>query len=51
MIAVAKPPLTEPAEIGPMPLLGVGKGTATLSPEYDPHVPAFGEDEWEINHE
>ena len=50
-IAVAKPPHTEPAENGPMPLLGVGKGTATLSPEYDPHSSAFGEDEWEMNRE
>lgn len=29
--------------------IGGGAGTVTFSPDYDPHAPAFDEDEWEMN--
>jgi antitoxin (DNA-binding transcriptional repressor) of toxin-antitoxin stability system len=32
------------------PLLGAGKATATLNESYDPHAPAFDEEDWEMNH-
>lgn len=32
------------------PFLGAGKDTATLNESYDPHAPAFDEDDWEMNH-
>ena len=30
-------------------LLGAAKGTAILSESYDPHAPAFAENDWEMN--
>jgi hypothetical protein len=30
-------------------LLGAGKATATLNESYDPHAPAFDEEDWEMN--
>lgn len=27
--------------------LGSGKGTVTVGPDYDPHAPAWDEDDWE----
>ena len=29
--------------------IGSGRATASFSPSYDPHAPAFDEDDWEIN--
>ena len=46
VIAVAKPPHPGP---GSGTLLGAGRETACLTESYDPHEPAFGEDEWEMN--
>ncbi|RYD34368.1 MAG: type II toxin-antitoxin system Phd/YefM family antitoxin [Verrucomicrobiaceae bacterium] len=39
----------KPAEEPIAPLLGAGKGTATLNASYDPHAPAFDEDDWKMN--
>ncbi len=44
-IAVVGKPEEEPVA----PFLGAGKGTATLNETYDPHAPAFDEDDWEMN--
>lgn len=30
-------------------LLGAGKATGSLNESYDPHAPAFDEDDWEMN--
>jgi len=43
VIAVAHAPRPDPA---PNALLGAGKSTATLGPDYDPHAPAFAESDW-----
>ena len=51
VVAVVKPPEPDPAKAASTSLLGAGKGTATFSPDYDPHAPAFDEDEWEMNRE
>lgn len=40
----------KPAEEPLAPLLGAGKATATLNEAYDPHAPAFDEEDWEMNH-
>lgn len=43
VIAIAcapKPPVEQST------LLGAAAGTATLSADYDPHAPAFSEDDW-----
>lgn len=29
--------------------IGSGRGSVIFSPDYDPHAPAFEEDEWEMN--
>lgn len=29
--------------------IGGGRGTVVFSPNYDPHAPAFEDDEWELN--
>jgi len=29
--------------------MGSLRGTVTFSPDYDPHAPAFEDDEWEMN--
>lgn len=29
--------------------IGSMRGTVTFSPDYDPHAPAFEDDEWEMN--
>jgi antitoxin (DNA-binding transcriptional repressor) of toxin-antitoxin stability system len=39
----------KPEEEPDAPFLGAGKGTATLNPSYDPHAPAFDENDWEMN--
>jgi antitoxin (DNA-binding transcriptional repressor) of toxin-antitoxin stability system len=44
-IAVVGKPVEEPIA----PLLGAGKATATLNESYDPHAPAFDEEDWEMN--
>ena len=44
-VAVVAKPAEEPVS----PLLGAGKGTATLNESYDPHAPAFDEEDWEMN--
>ncbi|MEX2579548.1 MAG: type II toxin-antitoxin system Phd/YefM family antitoxin [Verrucomicrobiales bacterium] len=46
VIAVARPP--EPGH-SPANLLGAGKDSAHLTDSYDPHAPAFEEDDWEMN--
>ena len=46
VIAIAKPPEPPPAAT---PFLGAGKDSATLNDSYDPHAPAFAEDDWDIN--
>ncbi len=43
VVAVAHAPTPEPPTGS---ILGIGKGTATLSPDYDPHEPAFSENDW-----
>lgn len=45
-VAVVAKPQEEPTA----PFLGAGKGTATLNESYDPHAPAFDEEDWEMNH-
>ncbi len=45
-VAVLGKPVPKPIP----PFLGAGKGTATLNESYDPHAPAFDEDDWEMNH-
>ena len=44
-IAVVGKPVEEPIAT----LLGAGKATATLNESYDPHAPAFDEEDWEMN--
>lgn len=39
----------KPTEEAVAPLLGAGKATATLNESYDPHAPAFDEEDWEMN--
>lgn len=39
----------KPEEEPDAPFLGAGKGTVTLNPSYDPHAPAFDEEDWEMN--
>lgn len=46
VIAVASPPDPGPA---PISLLGAGKDSASLTDSYDPHEPAFDENDWEMN--
>lgn len=29
--------------------IGGGRGSVVFSPDYDPHAPAFEDDEWEMN--
>jgi prevent-host-death family protein len=33
------------------PLLGAGRDSAVLNESYDPHAPAWEEDDWELNAE
>jgi len=44
-VAIVQKPADEPVA----PLLGVGKTTATLNESYDPHAPAFDEEDWDMN--
>lgn len=45
VIAIVGKPADEP-----LPgLLGAGKATGSLNESYDPHAPAFDEDDWEMN--
>lgn len=46
VIAITKAP--EPPAT-PGVLLGAAVGTATFSANYNPHTPAFEDDEWEMN--
>lgn len=42
--------VVKPAEEPMPPFLGAGKGTATLNERYDPHAPAFDDEDWKMNH-
>lgn len=42
VIAIARAPEPQPASVN---LLGAGSSTATLSADYDPHAPAFDEED------
>lgn len=46
--------LTKPEESDEKPLtladwIGGGRGSVVFSPDYDPHAPAFEDDEWEMH--
>lgn len=46
VVAIARPP--KPAA-APGVLLGAGTSSAKINDSYDPHTPAFAEDDWECN--
>lgn len=49
-VAVVQPPSAAPSAPTLEDWVGSGKGTVTFGPGYDPHAPAFDEDDWEMNH-
>jgi prevent-host-death family protein len=46
VIAIAKAPVEPSRQTS---LLGAGQETAVLTESYDPHAPAFDNDDWEMN--